>query len=278
MISKTLTEIKREMTQAATMQDASTWNSLLQQIVLLKGLAISDGNEPLAKDLWCMQQVAKIHLEFLLAFAQMKAEEFYQAWCTLERVEIELSFLERHFDISQETFRLVFVKQQTEHFQSLFPYHIFFSPEMIIREKRCTICNSVLTLRSSCGHVTGEIYGGEMRGVRVTGGEFIGMALVKNPVQKYSVAFVNGKDEDNYDYFMVNNVVTRLKSAFDSWEPKWEKRLYPHSAFKGVGRNCLCPCKSGLKYKKCCLQKEGVLIDHCHVIFNEVSAIDVLRE
>lgn len=278
MILKTITEIKCEMPQAATMQDTFTWNSLLQQIVVLKGLAVSDGNELLAKDLWCMQQVAKIHLKFLLAFAQMKAKEFYQAWCTLERVEIELSFLERHFDISQETFRLVFVKQQTEHFQSLFPYQIFFSPEMVIREKRCTICNSVVTLRRSCGHVTGEIYGGEMRGVRVTRGEFIGMALVKNPVQKYSVAFVNEGNKDNHDYFIVSNVVTRLKSAFDSWEPKWEKRLYPHSDFKGVGRNSLCPCKSGLKYKKCCLQKEGVLIDHCHVIFNDVSSIDVLRE
>lgn len=28
-----------------------------------------------------------------------------------------------------------------------------------------------------------------------------------------------------------------------------------HLVVKQVGRNCLCPCGSGKKYKRCCLQK-----------------------
>ncbi|WP_273367681.1 SEC-C metal-binding domain-containing protein [Alicyclobacillus herbarius] len=251
--------------------------SLLANIVILKKLAVLDSDESLAKKLWCYEQITKVYIDYLKAFEYMKHGKYYEAWCNLERVEITLHWLERHFDFSDERFPLRFIQVQVGHFQSLYPYKVFISPEMIILEKRCSICDSVISLRTSCGHLTGEIYRGEMRYVKITKMEFLGMALVKNPVQKYSVVFTGDNGKNNYDYSLVEQVARRLDSPFDRWTPTWTKKLYPHSVFRDIGRNELCPCGSGKKYKKCCLNKPGVMINHCHVTLDATPSFELLK-
>ena len=95
------------------------------------------------------------------------------------------------------------------------------------------------------------------------------LTLVKNPVQKYSVVFMNddatGKQRDYYDYGLVQYAIGALRNPFDEWDAEWTKRRESHAYFSHVGRNEACPCESGKKYKKCCLQHEGVL--RPHVVF-----------
>ena len=67
---------------------------------------------------------------------------------------------------------------------------------------------------------------------------------------------------DPYDYRILRYLLSVLQSPFDEWVAAWTKRRQPHSGFKHVGRNDPCPCESGLKYKKCCLQESGVLRPH----------------
>jgi len=97
------------------------------------------------------------------------------------------------------------------------------------------------------------------------------VALVKKPVQKYSVVFaedpVTGK-RDHYNYGLVKYAVQALWRPFDEWDAKWTKRREPHAYFRDVGRNDPCPCESKKKYKKCCLRHEGVLRPHVEFTFS----------
>ena len=106
----------------------------------------------------------------------------------------------------------------------------------------------------------------------VTKMEFQGIALVENPVQKYSVPFLNdpvtGKKRDHYNYGLLESATQALRAPFHEWEAEWTTRRQPHIYFRHVGRNDPCPCQSGKKYKKCCLRHEGVLRPHVEFTFS----------
>lgn len=240
----------------------------------LKVEAVGKGDQEFAKDLWCCETVLKVQNEYLKAFGQMKNGTYYEGWCTLERVEIALNSLKRHFDIAPENdiYKISFIETHTERFQSLFPYKIFLSPGALYLERRCTICGAVVSLRNHCGHVPGEIYNGELCTREVTQADLLELSLVTNPVQKYSVAFMQDQNDeingDGYDYSLVRYVMRGLREPFHGWNALRTKRRHPHAKYRNVGRNDPCPCESGKKYKLCCLREKGVLRPHLEVTFD----------
>jgi hypothetical protein len=253
--------------------DDKTEQRTRDSLAQLKVNVVKAGNQEFAKELWCYGEILDIQTKYLKAFNQMKNGAFYEGWCTLERVEIGVNSLEKHFDITAKNdgYKILFIKTQTERFQSLFPYKYFISPGVLHIEKRCSICNTALSLRNHCGHIPGEIYDGEMCVREITQAEMLELSLVTKPVQKYSVMFLSNQDDSNqgdgYDYGLVEYVIRGLREPFHGWEAHRTQRRHPHSKFKKVGRNDMCPCESGKKYKLCCLREEGVLCPHVDIIF-----------
>ena len=220
-----------------------------------------------AREIWCYEEILEIQKHFIDAYGKLKKKEFYKAWCILEKCEISLLHLKPHFFEHYSEYSLDFIDKHVSMLQSMFPYKIFISPEMLIHNYKCSICDRRVVLRNPCGHEVGEIYNGEMCVRIVDSVEFLGSAFVANPVQKYSVPFLTdkstGKTVDQYNYALVEYLIEKIRGPFDDWSLRWTKKLHPHSKFKHLGRNDKCPCASGKKYKQCCLDKEGVLMDHC---------------
>lgn len=236
----------------------------------LKAQAVAVDDQVLAKAVWCYETILRIQSLFVSAFNLLKAEQFYDAWCEFERVEHGINALGRHFPLDDDTYKLLSIDRHTKQFQSLFPYKMFGSPEYLALEKKCTICDQVVSIRNSCGHIQGEIYNGEMCSRVITELEFIGMGIVEKPAQKYSVLFpsdADGKRIDSHDYTFLKVIAKGLSSPFDGWEIEWTKRRHPHSKFQYLSRNDKCPCESGKKYKKCCLNEEGILRPHLNITF-----------
>jgi hypothetical protein len=242
----------------------------------IKQDAVARDDQDCAKTIWCYEQILKIQNLYLSAFTEMREHYFYPAWCTLERVEIELHFLERHLrfhDCEDDPYKLEFIYEHTTQFQSLFPYKMFFSPAYIAHEKVCTICEKPISIRNPCGHVVGEIYNGEQCGRRITSFDILEISMVDNPVQKYSVAWVSktisGFAVDPFNYASVDYVMRELRTPFSGWNMKWTKTTSTHSSYKNVGRNDRCPCGSGEKFKKCCIKKDKVEHKHLSIVFEE---------
>lgn len=233
----------------------------------LKANALRAGDEPAANSLWIREQAIEAQYLYLQAFAELHDHKYYEAWCTLERTEVALHFLRPHAPTTLwQAFNLDFVDTYVRRFQSLYPYRIFSSPEIAELEKECTICGKKISPRKPCGHEVGRLYNGEMCARKVTKWELISIAMVDDPVQKYSVPFLSdpktGKSVDHYKYHFLDYLVPRLESPFDNWDVHDTTKLHPHSRFTFVGRNDKCPCGSGSKYKKCCLSKPGVQLPH----------------
>ena len=167
-------------------------------------------------------------------------------------------------------FRLDFLKTYTANWQSLFPYRMFFSPEILKKETACSICQRPVLPQTFCGHRVGEIYKGELCHRIIKRVEVLGIGMVNKPAQKYSVLFLsdnNGGIKDQYNYALVEFAISALRNPFDKWDVERTTRRQPHSRYAHVGRNDPCPCERGKKYKHCCLRETGVLRPHFQFTF-----------
>jgi hypothetical protein len=230
-----------------------------------KEAVLAGGEQEAATEIWCMEQALDTQDTFIDAFRLMKNGDFYNAWCVLEQVELTLGFLHPHLPNGWK-FGLDFISDKTTAIQKLYPYKFFFSPEFLEREKKCNICDAIVSIRQGCGHVVGEVYDGKMAIRIVTKMDILGIAAVERPLQKYSVAFLHdpdsGKPRDHYDYTLPKYLSDRLADPFHDWAAELIKVRHPHSFFEHIGKYEPCPCESGIRYKFCCFKEAGVLRPH----------------
>lgn len=240
----------------------------------MKSEAVIRDDQALAKAIWCCQTILNAQKTYQPAFIEMQAGEFYSGWCLLERAEILLYHMERHYTPdNDDSFGVAFMVRQIPKFQSLFPYTLFGSPGFIKEEVVCSICRQKVFLRSHCGHIVGEIYNGEQCGREVTKCQILEFSLTPNPVQKYSVMFSTNRETGErieYDYHVVRYVIQGLRSPFDDWDMERRVIRHPHRLFEDLGPDDDCPCETNLPYKDCCRPNpEGVLRPHLKITFHE---------
>lgn len=261
-----LNEIKAQLREIEIIHsDLEKLQAIEESIFNNKKTAVVDKNNGLSKEYWCIQQIFEANKYFLKAFNEMKDAKYYKGWCSLEKAELRIQFVSRYYDILNDEYKIKFINEQIAKFQSIFPYKVFFSTEFLEKKIQCSICDAVITPRKKCEHEVWEIYDGEMCSRRISDMELLGIAIVENPVHKYAVAFLpneTGENKDHYDYSLVKFLIGRLQSPYEPWDVQMTKRRHPHSNFNFIGRNDKCPCGSGKKYKKCCLDEAGVLMPH----------------
>ena len=221
-----------------------------------KSTACANGDQQTAKMVWCLETSGRIQDHFVSAFLSILDGEFKSAWDELERCEVELSFLDRHFSEEDDEFGMEHIRVHAGQLQELYPYTMGFSPGYVIEEMSCSICKEKFSLRSACGHRVGEIYDGEMCVREISKVKTLHISIVDNPAQKYSVIFPYGNNDRRLT--LVRSVVDALKSPWHSWSYEKEERREYHPAYQGVEPDADCPCGSDLTYRSCCLNKETV--------------------
>ncbi len=237
--------------------DTDLYPQCLRALSELKQEAVQRNDQRVAKAIWCLETIAKVQEHYITAFQRMCSAEFPAAWRQLAKCEAEATFLGDHFADSEAEFGIGYISLHTDQFQQLFPLGLGTSPELVIEETRCSICDEKITLRNDCGHEPGEIYDGEMC-TRVVGkiAAVIGVALVTNPVQRSTMIF---PDEDKRErFYPIQRLAQSLGSPWQPWRIHKEERRLHHPAFQALGRNDVCACGSGVKYKLCCLHKDTV--------------------
>ncbi len=246
----------------------------------LKREAVQAGKQDVAKEIWILESVITVHQRYCESYSLLKSEKYYEGWCLLERAEILLNSLIRHADDDLNQFGLEFLQNHIPKLQSIFPYRIFFSPEIVEEELKCSICGSVQTIRKKCAHEVGEIYDGELCCRIVSKMKILGISIVTEPVQKYSVGFVQSEDGtkiDDHDYSLVNYLMERLTSPYHVWGVRWKRIFHPHKFYKHVHPTDKCPCGSDKTYRVCCLRKPGVQNPHCEFTFSVPPKAELLK-
>ena len=237
----------------------------------LREKAVVEDEELRAKAIWCLETIGKAQDYFTRAFAQLRSDEFYEGWCTLERCEISLRHLRQHYHPIHDSFGIGHMESHVLRIQGLFPYAYFVSPAYLVLEAECSVCTARMTLRGGCEHRIGEIYAGRACHRIVTNMEALEISIVTNPVQKYSVLFTGG-----FNYGAVHYVISGLQGPWSRWsydrsKIETDRELYPYTE-----RNDPCPCGSEKKYKWCCIGKKRMK-EHVQVYFEEAPDSDLPR-
>ncbi len=243
-----------------------------QELEILKKDLVKKDDQTGAKKVWVLQTIAKIHRDYLDAFTLLKSKEYYDGWCKLEKVEITISSLKKHFSYDKQQYFLWHIEKSIANLQVLFPYRLFASTEYVYKKVKCTTCNTVTSLRNPCGHIVGEIYNGEMCMRAVVEAEIIGIAVVENPGNKYSVMHRTDNDgDDNLNYKAVDFLFKQVESPYQHWDLEVSQREHTKEDYGNIGRNDLCSCGSQKKFKKCCSVYVGKKYPHYSILYEKVG-------
>src|SRR5262245_60631927 len=98
---------------------------------MAKEFAVAEGHQDKAKEIWCLETVLGTQIQYVDAFQLMKTRRYYDAWCTLEQVEIKLRSLARHHPLVE--YHLEFIVEHTKRFQAIFPYKKFVSAGYVVK-------------------------------------------------------------------------------------------------------------------------------------------------
>ena len=213
-------------------------------------------DERLANSCCVMRQYCILFIRIGMYFQLLDNREYQTSWDKLQDCLDSLRFVNRFvlnkYDLDEIGSLLV-------NFESLYPYKLFFSSEYLVSKSHCSICGKSMQ-SLSCSHRKGEIYWGEVARECVDSvKELQAVSLVEHPDDKRCVAFIaddNRSDEEKY------SLLTRyLKLNIDKM-CTYDKELMTlkNKRYKGIGRNDLCPCGSGRKYKKCCETTQEIVI------------------
>ena len=114
---------------------------------------------------------------------------------------------------------IALIINQVHIIQSLFPYKLFTSTEILIKEERCSICGATRNVFKPCGHQKGHVYNGKLCYNTVTRCDIVGLSLVTNPVKKYAVVFQQDKrgNEIEYSYNYIDALMYYWQKPYQFW-------------------------------------------------------------
>lgn len=277
MTSSETNELENLLKESLLCSDSNFWACL--SAMLMDGLNrfAEQGDEEQANVLWFLHEVSSARGTMVDAFQLMKDGKYKDAWLSLEHVELNIHWLKKNPFRPLPEFLCDELEEQVRQWQQVFPYKVFGSPEFKIKREECSICGKSHNPWSGCTHEIGKVYGGRFCCRVIKDMEFISIALVLEPVQKYSVIVPTGENgEDLSDYSLVKSIVDRVNGPFSRWRAEWSSLRHPHELFQDRPKDGECPCGSGRTYAACCHSEEGVLRPHLQIYFDEPVPPDLL--
>ncbi|EEZ42456.1 nucleic acid-binding protein [Photobacterium damselae] len=271
LFQKTTTEIKASLVNFSKRRHTRQNEAIfLKKIENVRLRLVEGGLQEDAKELWILKTIYLAQNNYIDFISLLKKKKYYEAWCVLERCEINLKNLMKHIPNEYiEQLHVDFLVHQVPLWQEVYPYKIFASSEFLEKKIRCSECKQLITPRSSCSHLVGEVYNGKLCYRIIEDMEILGIAMVPNPVQKICVPFKkseNGEDVAHYNYQPLDMIVDGLPTLFYWWEINHTIDMQPRSNFDHMETNELCPCGSGRQFIICCSSKEFVLTPHKEIV------------
>lgn len=192
----------------------------------------------------------------------VESEEFHNSWCKLQDALDCLRQLKRFY--KEDSVTLWYLTRQLLSIEKAYPYKLFTSCGFIFEGFECSICSQNID-GDECSHIKGDLYAGEMalaiaRKIKVLDH----ISLVEKPKNKRLVVGY----EDSSPSF---NLFRMLITAFDNNEcaplnlsqVKLVETTRIDPGHRRAPRNSQCYCRSGKKYKSCCMRFER--IPHVHM-------------
>lgn len=192
--------------------------------------------------------------------------DYQSAWNPLQDGIDYLRTLQK-FMANEKQLLITQIGVYLENIEKLYPYVYFNSIETINKTKICSLCNKS-PFDPECSHIAGNLYMGKMATIVIKETEFLGISLVKNPMDKRCIVFMNCDKEniENTPFKLVHTLIKSLDKPYHFFELKLTKRKLPRQYYGSWSENTLCPCGSEKPFKECCSNKDFIENPHYEII------------
>lgn len=240
----------------------------------IKAGAIDVGDEDLANAQYVAKVYFKIFSNLSAYLALIKDKEYEKSWLKLQDcIDCAVHFC-RYVPNDQrlEADELIDLFHE---YEKLYPYTLFFSTEYTIKANECSICGKS-TFDLDCPHITGNLYWGECACVGIKEiSEMPAIAIVSHPKDKRCVAHISDDETpEEIRFKSLDKLFPQFENPIQTMEIDSELQQRRNPDVKKQGRNELCLCGSGKKFKKCCIK--NMYHDHLHFkisVKNEIQLI-----
>lgn len=260
-------------------QSGLRWSEKITQLTALRDKCSGSGNETLANQAWFLLTVARARAGMVSAFEDIRESRHKKAWDTLEQVELRCADLATNPILPLDQFAVVELSEMVRRWQTLFPYKVFASPELLVKKEECTVCGMDVGPWSTCPHIVGHVYDGHLCIRKITDLEILGISMVLDPVQKYSAMIPYRQDgSDPMNYQRVDWVAERVSGPFTYWSAVETSKVFSHAQFEHIQPAESCPCSSGMSYGACCLTRTGVSLPHTKIYLDAPMPLGLSNE
>lgn len=221
---------------------------------LIKQYAIENNIEELANAQHVASQYLNLLCQLSSYFKSLKAKEYKESWNILQDC-LDSAFWIGSYTVIENRYEIPQIVDLLTGYESLYPYNIFASTEMVITKSECSICGKPFQ-SLDCPHIKGHLYWGEIAIEKVTEiKEFQAVALVSHPLDKRCVMELSDDTRTKEEKFrLLNEFLEQKIPAFQLFSIEIQKTRRQRTDIEIVKRNDKCPCGSGKKFKNCCGQ------------------------
>jgi hypothetical protein len=173
-----------------------TLKNLSKKIATLKKKAVAAAYEDAANEILSYEEIANAIINELSMWIALKEDNPGAAWDYLVNAQMAaISAMQAHPSANHLDTYLEHLDALEHH---MFPKQLFFSPGIIIREARCSICGQEY---GECDHVAGRPYMGELCSREIVRADLEEASLVDNPANKHARGIlITGKDGVRRDF------------------------------------------------------------------------------
>ena len=236
---------------------------------------VNNGNESTLNEFFVLRCYVSLFKSYTSVWLKIVNGQFSESWNSLQDSLDQLRTVKR-FASTENNKAIDFLEFQLTQLEHLYPYSIFASIGAFFERMECNICGKDMDT-SECIHLQGELYHGEMACgiIRELSPDHV--SLVENPADKRCVVSYDDKGEQFKAVRFLSELICEKKLTITQFgELKHSKRRVKNKEFKKIGRNELCFCGSGKKFKRCCISKEYVESPHIDISPNGNSPEEIV--
>ncbi len=227
--------------------------------------------------LFILSVYVKMLQEYLDFWGKIFKAEYPESWSSIQNI-LDLLRVLKKFNRDHETFNLKFIEEQVTGFEKLYPYKIFASTEMILKDVECSICGKDF-YSLECDHLGGELYDGQMaRGIVNKIDSVSAVALVENPKDKRCVMMLENTEANFRLVAYLPKVIKELKISPWNIEGVRQTRRKKEIGEFEIERHDMCPCGSEKSFGECCELVGYVELPHMDVIINKKQSLEIKQD
>ena len=266
-----------KLIQNVNLEEASIKIDIVAKTVTKKIDTFSDdSSDDVFNEGYILKQFIKLLQDYVSFWKILVSNKFSESWSALQDVQDRLRTIYR-FTSEPRPLLLSHVERQCGELEKLYPYRVFMSVGMVKEEAECSICGKLID-SFDCKHIAGELYRGRQAyGIVKHIKKIEEISLVTNPADKRcTIQILDTSAQFNGVACLAYGIRNKILTPFTFNGLEFQKIKKSIKEISRVERNDLCPCGSGKKFKKCCIDKAFIETEHVNIVVKPVNLEELL--